>query len=95
MWNGGGYSDPNILNEVYPYTTIQKCRCTSIPCWVFFKTEKKVISQDTHENQTTCVLKRLNLSSWLQSHSKLCLPSIFAIIKDNQGKTAPQLASGI
>lgn len=30
--------------------------------------------------------EKTHLPSWLQSYPKLCLPSIFAVMEDNQGK---------
>lgn len=30
--------------------------------------------------------EKTNLPSWLQSDPKLCLPSLYAVIEDNQGK---------
>lgn len=85
MWDESGYSDPNTLNKVSPYTTIQKMQMykyTMLGCFFFFfNNNKKMISQDTHENQTICVLKRLNLSSLATITSKTVCPTSLLLLK--------------
>lgn len=55
---------------------------------VFLNKKKKLNDSSgyTWKSDHMCS-EKTNLSSWLQSYPKLCLPSFFAIIEDNQSKT--------